>query len=44
MGKSCVRFKSLDDLPVELVGQAIAKTSPAEYIQIYEDSRKRFKS
>ena len=44
MGKSCVRFKSLDDLPVELVGQAIAKTSPAEYIQIYEDYRKRFKS
>ena len=44
MGKSCVRFKSLGDLPVELVGQAIAKTSPAEYIQIYEDSRKRFKS
>ena len=44
MGKSCVRFKKLDDLPVELVGQAIAKTSPAEYIQIYEDSRKRFKS
>lgn len=43
MGKSCVRFKTLDDLPVELVGQATARTSAAEYIQIYEDSRKRFK-
>ena len=28
MRNSCVRFKLLDDMPVELVGQVIVKTSP----------------
>ena len=41
MGKSCVHFKSLEFLPVDLIGEAIARTSMAEYIQIYEDSRKK---
>ncbi|WP_224373041.1 DUF1801 domain-containing protein [Hyalangium versicolor] len=36
MGKSCVRFKSLDDLPVELVGEAISKVSVDEYVAQYE--------
>jgi hypothetical protein len=27
MGKSCVRFKTLDDLPLELVGEVIARVS-----------------
>ena len=27
MGKSCVRFRRLDDLPVELIGEAIAEYS-----------------
>lgn len=35
MGKSCVRFRKLDDLPLELVGQAIARTSVAEFIADY---------
>ena len=43
MSKSCVRFKKLDDLPVDLIGQTIARTSVAEYIQRYEASRKRTK-
>ena len=41
MGKSCVRFKKLDDLPMELIGQAIAATSVAEFIRRYEASRRR---
>jgi len=41
MGKSCVRFKKLDDLPVDLIGQAIARTSMAEHIERYEASRNR---
>lgn len=36
MGKSCVRFKSLGDLPLDLVGEVIASTSVDEYIKIYE--------
>ena len=31
MGKSCVRFRRLDDVPLEVIGEAIARTSVAEY-------------
>ena len=40
MGKSCVRFKRLDDLPLEVIGQVIASTTPEEFIAMYEASRK----
>jgi hypothetical protein len=40
MGKSCVRFKRLEDLPLELIGEAIARTKVSEFIDRYEDSRK----
>jgi hypothetical protein len=39
MGKSCVRFKRLDDLPVELIGEAISKTPVDDFIAQYEDAR-----
>ncbi len=39
MGKSCVRFKSLDQLPLDLIGRVIAGTSVDELIAIYERSR-----
>ena len=39
MGKACVRFKKLDDLPLDHIGEAIARTSVAEYIASYEASR-----
>ena len=32
MGKACVRFKRLDDVPLEVVGQVIARTPVADYI------------
>jgi hypothetical protein len=41
MGKSCVRFKRLDDLALDLIGQAIGKTTMANYIEYYEASRKK---
>ena len=41
MGKSCLRFRSLEDIPIEAVGQVIASTTPAEYISIYEKARKK---
>ena len=40
MGKSCLRFKSLDDLPLDLVGSVIASTPVERYIEIYEGTRK----
>jgi hypothetical protein len=39
MGKSCVRFKTLDDLPLDVIAQAIARVKPDEYIAYYEKSR-----
>ncbi|MCA9381653.1 DUF1801 domain-containing protein [Candidatus Dojkabacteria bacterium] len=40
-GKSCVKFTKLENLPLDLIGKAVAKTSVEEYIKIYEESRKR---
>ena len=36
MGQSCVRFKTADDLPLELIGQAIARISPEQLIARHE--------
>jgi len=41
MGKSCLRFKKLDDLPLDVVGQVIASTSPDQYIRQHEASRRK---
>ena len=41
MGKSCVHFKSPDDLPLDVVGDLIASVSAEKWIEIYEASRKR---
>lgn len=40
MGKSCVRFKKLEDLPLDLIGETIASTSKEELIKLYIDARK----
>ena len=39
MGKSCVRFRTLDDLPLELIGDAIAQYSVDEFIELVEAAR-----
>ena len=39
MGKSCVRFRKLDDLPLDVVGEAIALTPMDEFLEIYRASR-----
>lgn len=39
MGKSCVRFRTLDALPLASIGQFIARTTPDEFIAQYEASR-----
>ena len=36
MDKSCVRHKTLDDLPIELIGDAIARTPVATFLERYE--------
>ena len=39
MGKSCVRFKRPDDLPLDLIGKVVARTSVEEFIDLYERAR-----
>ena len=39
MGKSCVRFQTPDDLPLDAIGKIIGSVSVEEYIGIYEASR-----
>ena len=39
MGKACVRFKALDDLPLDLIAETVARTPAAGYIASYEASR-----
>ena len=36
MGASCVRFKKIDNLPVELIGEVIAQLPVDEFIATYE--------
>ena len=40
MGKSCVRFKTLDDLPLGVIGEAIGRTEVTDFIERYETSRR----
>jgi uncharacterized protein YdhG (YjbR/CyaY superfamily) len=43
MGKSCIRFKKLNDIPYDLIGELTSKISAEEWIQIYEDAYKNRK-
>ena len=40
LGKSCVRYRSLQDLPLELVGEAIAAQSLEQFVKVYEAARR----
>jgi len=41
MGKSCVRFKKVDDIPYDLIEQLLGKMSVEEWIEIYENNIKK---
>jgi Domain of unknown function (DU1801) len=41
MGKACIRFKKLDDIPLQLIGELASKMSPQEWIACYESNFKR---
>ena len=40
MGESCIRFKKLDEIPFDLIGELSAKLSVDEWINIYESAVK----
>lgn len=39
MGKSCIRFKKMEDIPLDLIRELVTKMTPKEWIALYE---KRF--
>lgn len=41
MGKSCLRFKKAEDVPLELIGELATKMTPQEWIDCYESKMKR---
>ncbi len=40
MGKSCVRFKKMDDIPMDLIAELMQKVSVEEWIGTYEKNVK----
>jgi len=40
MGKSCLRFRSLDQLPLELIGEAVARESMEQFLESYRPAKK----
>lgn len=43
MGKSCIRFKKIEDLALDVIGEAIRRVPAKKYIELYEASRRDYK-
>jgi len=41
MGKSCIRFKKMDDIPYDLIAELLTKISPKDWISTYEANIKK---
>lgn len=41
MGKSCIRFKKVDQIPYKLIGELCSKITPKQWIEIYESKLKK---
>jgi hypothetical protein len=41
MGKSCIRFKKPEDVPLKLIGQLCTKLTPAQWIERYEKAKNK---
>ena len=41
MGKSCIRFKYLDDVPYELLGELVSKITPEKWVEYYEKQKNK---
>jgi hypothetical protein len=37
MGKSCIRFKKLEDLPLDVIGEAVKRMPTKKYLAVYEE-------
>ena len=43
MGGCCVHFKTLDDLPLDVVGNTIARVAVDQYVERYKNARTKIK-
>ncbi len=41
MGKSCIRFKKMEDIPYDLIGELVQKMTPEDWIKLYEKNLKK---
>ena len=41
MGKSCIRFKKMNDIPFDLIGELISKLTVEQWINLYSTKLKR---
>ncbi len=41
MGKSCIRFKKMDDIPYQLIEELVKKITPEQWIEMYDSILKK---
>ena len=41
MGKSCIRFTKVENLPLEIIGEIIAETTVEKYLDYYEKVKRK---
>ena len=41
MGKSCIRFKKMDDIPFELLAELVKKMTVSDWVTLYEEKFKK---
>lgn len=41
MGKSCIRFKKMEEIPYKLIGELIKKMSVKQWVDLYESKLKK---
>ena len=41
MGKSCIRFKNINNIPYELIAELCSKMTPKDWIELYEKNTKK---
>ncbi|MBC7866570.1 MAG: DUF1801 domain-containing protein, partial [Gloeobacteraceae cyanobacterium ES-bin-316] len=41
MGKGCIRFKKMENIPFELIAELVSKVTVADWIAVYEKNFKK---
>ena len=41
IGKACIRFKRVEDVPLDLIGKLATKLTPQQWVEVYENALKQ---